>query len=235
MNCTPRTFKGEPGQGAWRHAENHIQRALLCSHLFLICTCPCSKFKHLVADYSLGVCFPPNWKPVCFYSLPFTPPVLVARLCPTLCNSEDCSPPGSSVPGMSQARILKWVSIPFSRGSPPTQGSNPGLLHCRHIPYHLNHQGSLYFIYHLSHVGSLYTKETIYCITINFVFERYPAYIYTMYISVIICNKLSIIPYFIQQLNWQNLAWKVECKAHRSKFCSPSLKRKVHLHHKIAH
>ena len=126
MNCTPRTFKGEPGQGAWRHAENHIQRALLCSHLFLICTCPCSKFKHLVADYSLGVCFPPNWKPVCFYSLPFTPPVLVARLCPTLCNSEDCSPPGSSVPGMSQARILKWVSIPFSRGSPPDPGIEPG-------------------------------------------------------------------------------------------------------------
>ena len=31
-----------------------------------------------------------------------------------------------------------------------------------------------------------------------------------MYVSVIICNELSIIPYFIQQLNWQNLAWKVE-------------------------
>ena len=43
--------------------------------------------------------------------------VLVAPLCPTLCNPTDCSPPGSSVYGISQARILEWVAIPFSRGS----------------------------------------------------------------------------------------------------------------------
>ena len=36
---------------------------------------------------------------------------------PTLCNSMDCSPPGSSVHGILQTRILKWVAIPFSRGS----------------------------------------------------------------------------------------------------------------------
>ena len=35
----------------------------------------------------------------------------------TLCNSLVCSPPGSSVPGISQARILEWVAISFSRGS----------------------------------------------------------------------------------------------------------------------
>ena len=39
-----------------------------------------------------------------------------AQLCPTLCN-PDCSPPGSSVHGISQARILKWVAISSSRGS----------------------------------------------------------------------------------------------------------------------
>ena len=43
--------------------------------------------------------------------------MLVAQLCPTLCNSMDCSPPGSSVHGISQARILQWVAISFSRGS----------------------------------------------------------------------------------------------------------------------
>ena len=42
---------------------------------------------------------------------------LVAKLCPTLCNSMDCSPPGSSVNGISQARILEWVASSFSRGS----------------------------------------------------------------------------------------------------------------------
>ena len=37
--------------------------------------------------------------------------------CPNLCNTVDCSPPGYSVHGILQARILEWVTIPFSRGS----------------------------------------------------------------------------------------------------------------------
>ena len=47
--------------------------------------------------------------------------VLVARSCPTLCDLMGCSPPGSSgglrVCGIFQARTLKWVAIPSSRGS----------------------------------------------------------------------------------------------------------------------
>ena len=43
--------------------------------------------------------------------------VLVTQLCLTLCNPMDCSPPGSSVHGILQARILEWVAISFSRGS----------------------------------------------------------------------------------------------------------------------
>ena len=43
--------------------------------------------------------------------------VLVAQSCPTLCNPMDCSLPSSSVHGILQAKILEWVSIPFSRGS----------------------------------------------------------------------------------------------------------------------
>ena len=34
--------------------------------------------------------------------------------CPTLCDPIDGSPPGSSVPGIPQARALEWVAIPFS-------------------------------------------------------------------------------------------------------------------------
>ena len=41
----------------------------------------------------------------------------VAHLCPTLCDSVDCSQPGSSVHGILQARILEWVAISLSRGS----------------------------------------------------------------------------------------------------------------------
>ena len=39
------------------------------------------------------------------------------KLCQTLCDSMDCSLPGSSVQGISRARILEWVVISFSRGS----------------------------------------------------------------------------------------------------------------------
>ena len=39
----------------------------------------------------------------------------VAQSCPTLCDPMDCSPPGSSVHGIFQARILEWVAIAFSR------------------------------------------------------------------------------------------------------------------------
>ena len=35
--------------------------------------------------------------------------------CPTLCNPIDSSPPGSSLPGILQARILEWVAISFSK------------------------------------------------------------------------------------------------------------------------
>ena len=41
----------------------------------------------------------------------------VTQSCPTLCDPVDCSPPGSSVHGILQARILEWVAISFSRGS----------------------------------------------------------------------------------------------------------------------
>ena len=61
--------------------------------------------------------------------------VLVTQLCLTLCNPSDCSPPGSSVHGILRARILEWLPL-------LTQGlSNPGLLHCKQILYHLCHQG----------------------------------------------------------------------------------------------
>ena len=42
---------------------------------------------------------------------------LVAKSCPTLCNPMDCSPPVSSVHGISQVRLLEWVAISFSRQS----------------------------------------------------------------------------------------------------------------------
>ena len=44
-------------------------------------------------------------------------PSIVARSCPTLCDPTDCSPSGSAVHGMRQARILEWVAVTSSRRS----------------------------------------------------------------------------------------------------------------------
>ena len=73
-------------------------------------------------------------------------------------NSMGCSPAGSPVPGILQARTLEWVGPPGSsvhgdspgknigvgchallQGIFPTRGSNPSLPHCRQILYHLSH------------------------------------------------------------------------------------------------
>ena len=52
----------------------------------------------------------------------------VAQSCQTLCDPVDCSPTGSTVHGILQARILEWVAISFSRGSSrPRDLPDPGI------------------------------------------------------------------------------------------------------------
>ena len=50
--------------------------------------------------------------------------LLVAESCPTLYDPKDCSPPGSSVHGILQARTLEWVAVFFS-GDLPAPGIEP--------------------------------------------------------------------------------------------------------------
>ena len=40
---------------------------------------------------------------------------LVTQLCQTLCDPMDYTPPGSSVHGILQARMLEWLAVPFSK------------------------------------------------------------------------------------------------------------------------
>ena len=49
----------------------------------------------------------------------------VAQSCPTLCDPMDCSPPGSSVHGIFQAKVLEWGAIAFSPGYIPDPGIEP--------------------------------------------------------------------------------------------------------------
>ena len=69
--------------------------------------------------------------------------VKVAQSCPTLSDLLDCI-----VHRILQARILgtEMGSLSLLQGIFPTQGSNPGLLHCRRILYQLSHQGSPYLV-----------------------------------------------------------------------------------------
>ena len=68
----------------------------------------------------------------------------VIQLCLTLCDPMDCSPPDPSVHGILQARILGWVTVPFSRVfSWPRDRTQ---VSCRKILYHLSHQGSTFYV-----------------------------------------------------------------------------------------
>ena len=64
--------------------------------------------------------------------------VLVAQLCPTLCDPMDCSLPGCSCPWDFPGKNTGVGCHSLLQGTFPTQGSNPCLLHCRQILYHLN-------------------------------------------------------------------------------------------------
>ena len=58
---------------------------------------------------------------------------------PTLCNPVDCSPPGFSLHGILQARILEWVAMPSSRGSSqPRDRTRVSYISCigRRVLYH---------------------------------------------------------------------------------------------------
>ena len=67
---------------------------------------------------------------------------LVAQSCPTLSDLMDLSLPGFSIHGDSPGKNSGVGCHALLQGIFPTQGLNPGLLHCRQILYGLSHQGS---------------------------------------------------------------------------------------------
>ena len=69
--------------------------------------------------------------------------VLVAQSCPTLCNPMDCSPARLLRPWDSPGKNTGVDCHFLFQGIFLTQGSNPGLPHCRQTLYLLRHQGSL--------------------------------------------------------------------------------------------
>ena len=74
--------------------------------------------------------------------------LLITKSCLTFATPMDCSPPGSSVHGIFQARILEWVATFFSGGIFLTQGSNLHLLHWQVGSLPLSHQGNPVCMYY---------------------------------------------------------------------------------------
>ena len=89
----------------------------------------------------------------------------VAQSCPTLCDPMDCSPPGSSICGIFQARVLEWNAISFSRGLFLTQGCNLCLTHWQVDSFPLSHEEAL-----IAHINFL------------------------NYLCVVACDRLSLAP-----------------------------------------
>ena len=68
--------------------------------------------------------------------------------CPTLCDPMDCSPPGSSVHGILQARMLEWAAMPSSRGSSWPRDQT----HVSYVSWVSNIHRQV--LYHQCHLGS---------------------------------------------------------------------------------
>ena len=87
--------------------------------------------------------------------------VIVIQSCSTLCNSMDCSLPGSSVHGILQTRILEWVTIPFSRRSSWLRvWTQVSCISGKFFFNHLSHQGSPFLDYIIQQFHFLVSEET---------------------------------------------------------------------------
>ena len=102
------------------------------------------------------------------------------QLCPTPCDPINCSLPGSSVHGMLQARILEWITIPFSKAS-----SQP-----RNLTYVSCIAGG-FCTHRATWEANTYTHTHIYnnCIHIIAIF-LYSIHIFAVYALIIFCVSI---------------------------------------------
>ena len=86
------------------------------------------------------------------------------QLCLTLCDPMDCSPSGSSIHGILEARILEWVAVPSSRGSSqPRDQTLVSYVSCidRQVLYHWRHLGSLEHSIPLCYIPAIVKTEFV--------------------------------------------------------------------------
>ena len=108
------------GQKIKRIFKKKIHRYKYILYLFQIVLQ--SRFKK--KQSSTSFCFSPSLE-----GSHLPPATCCAQACPTPWSPTDRSPPGSSVHGISQARILEWAAMPSFRGSTQLMDRTPRLLH----------------------------------------------------------------------------------------------------------
>ena len=116
------------------NSMSNLNFTLQCYH-FSFCWCTCILISQIIllVNYSYKISHNLNT------GRPGVNTESVSQSCQTLCNTMDCCSLVSSVPGTLQAKV---GSHSLLQGIFLTQGSNPDLLHCRQILYHMNHQGN---------------------------------------------------------------------------------------------
>ena len=126
--------------GSSVHGHSIIQATSIITQIFPLST---SKV-HLTSSGAICLIYPMSSATptltLFLVSVAMKGKVLVTQLCLILCDCKDCSPPGSSVHGIFQARILEWEAIPFSRESSQPRDRTRVPCFGKWILYCLSHQ-----------------------------------------------------------------------------------------------
>ena len=148
------------------------------------------------------------------------------ELCPTLCDPMDCSPPGSSVQGIFQARILGWVAISSSRGSSLTQGQNSCLL-CL-----LQWEEGFFFFLPVKLLGKPYTQETDLSNTAKILKTELTLESQPKRVRVRTCkvNLNCLIAYYTNELQTFSTGFKQDLKSHYILFKMARIKSRIIQH-----
>ena len=155
---------------------------------------------------------PRIWRANCIGKLKLCVKVKVTQSCPTLWDPMEYT---YTVHGILQARILEWVAFPFSRGIFPTQGLNPGFLHCRRILYQLRHDRSqiicvlfLVVVQFLSHVRLFETPwVAAHQASLSFIISRSLLKLMSIAIPWTVSCQAPLSMGFYRQEYWSGLAF----------------------------
>ena len=98
---------GDSDVGRMSHLDEIVLERITDLYSFMV-----SVWSLVVPQWWVNCSFLDNFKNINYYISAAAAKSL--QSCPTLCDPIDGSPPGSSIPGIPQARTLEWVAISFS-------------------------------------------------------------------------------------------------------------------------